>query len=31
MKEDDYIKTRLDSQIEWYDKKSGWNQCWYKD
>ena len=30
MDEAKYIKDRLDSQLDWYDKKSGWNQSWHK-
>lgn len=30
MNEEEYLKDRLDSQIEWYDKKSSWNQSWHK-
>jgi len=30
MTEDEYIKDRLENQIDWYDKKSQWNQKWYK-
>ncbi|MBE3580216.1 MAG: DUF4231 domain-containing protein [Thermoanaerobacteraceae bacterium] len=30
MTEEEYIAKRLDEQIEWYDKKSKWNQKWYK-
>lgn len=30
MNEEDYLKDRLDAQIEWYDTKSGWNQEWHK-
>jgi hypothetical protein len=26
----DYIKERLEDQIDWYDKKSKWNQRWFK-
>jgi hypothetical protein len=28
--EAEYIEQRLDDQINWYDKKSGFNQKWYK-
>jgi len=27
---DDYIKDRVDGQIEWYERKSGTNQRWYR-
>ena len=27
---DDYIKDRVDGQIEWYDRKSGSNQRWFR-
>jgi hypothetical protein len=30
MNEKDYIENRLDGQINWYDKKSSWNQSWHK-
>lgn len=30
MNEEEYLKDRLDSQIEWYDTKSSWNQSWHK-
>lgn len=30
MNPDDYIKDRVDGQIEWYDSKSGTNQCWFR-
>ena len=30
MNEESYLKERLDSQIDWYDKKSGWHQGWFK-
>jgi hypothetical protein len=30
MEQDDYVKTRLDGQIAWYDDKSRFNQCLYK-
>ena len=30
MNEKDYIENRLDGQINWYDKKSAWNQSWHK-
>lgn len=30
MTENEYIAQRLDDQIEWYDRKSMWNQKWYK-
>jgi len=30
MNEEEYISHRLDGQINWYDKKSQWNQQWYK-
>jgi hypothetical protein len=28
--QDDYIKDRVDGQIEWYDRKSGANQRWFR-
>lgn len=27
---DEYVETRLDDQIDWYDRKSQENQAWYK-
>lgn len=30
MDENEFIKERLDDQISWYDKKSQWNQKYYK-
>lgn len=30
MNEEEYIESRLDDQIDWYDRKSLWNQKWYK-
>ena len=30
MDETEYIKQRLDDQIDWYERKSQWNQNWYK-
>jgi len=30
LNQEEYLKERLDSQIEWYDRKSGWHQRWYK-
>ncbi|HEC16464.1 MAG TPA: DUF4231 domain-containing protein [Sedimenticola sp.] len=30
MTEAEYIEQRLDDQIIWYDRKSQWNQLWYK-
>ena len=30
MNEEEYINERLDDQINWYDKKSQFNQKWYK-
>lgn len=30
MSSEDYIKNRLDDQSNWYDKKSSYNQKWYK-
>ncbi len=30
MKEADYISSRIDKQIQWYDDKSSWNQKRYK-
>lgn len=30
MNKEEYIKQRLEDQINWYDKKSQWNQRLYK-
>jgi len=30
MTQEEYLKQRLDDQIDWYDRKSSWNQKWYK-
>lgn len=30
MGKEDYLTDRLDDQIDWYDKKAGWNQGWFK-
>lgn len=30
MKEDEYISSRVDDQINWYDGKSQTAQCWFK-
>lgn len=30
MTEDEYIKERLEDQLEWYSKKSQYNQKWFK-
>lgn len=30
MNKDEYISTRLDDQIAWYEKESNWNQKCYK-
>lgn len=30
MNESEYLKTRMDDQISWYDKKSQYHQNWYK-
>lgn len=30
MNDDDYITSRVDDQIGWYDKKSQSAQCWFK-
>ncbi len=30
MSPQEYLQQRLDDQIEWYDRKSVWNQRWYK-
>lgn len=30
MEKDDYLKSRLDNQINWYDDKSQHHQKWYK-
>src|SRR2546430_12533494 len=27
---EEYIEQRLSDQINWYDRKSGTNQCWFK-
>ena len=27
---DEYFEQRLNDQINWYDRKSGWNQLWFK-
>lgn len=29
MDEQQYIEQRVDDQIAWHDRKSGWNQRWY--
>ncbi len=29
LNEEEYFKERLDNQIEWYDKKSGWHKGWH--
>lgn len=31
MTEEQYLTERLEEQIQWYDKKSLWNQRWYKN
>ena len=30
MNQDEYIKNRVDDQIEWYNKKSSLNQSWFR-
>ena len=30
MDEDNYIESRVDDQVDWYDEKSVWNQRWSK-
>jgi len=30
MNEEEYLEERLDCQIDWYDRKSQWNQRWFK-
>lgn len=30
MTPDEYLSQRLEDQMDWYDRKSGWNQRWYK-
>lgn len=30
MSEDEYISSRVDNQINWYDQKSQTAQCWFK-
>ena len=30
MDQEKYIKERVDDQIDWYDRKSGFNQRWFK-
>ncbi len=30
MNEDEYIASRVDDQIDWYDRKSQGAQCWFK-
>lgn len=30
MNENEYLPQRLDDQINWCDRKSQWNQAWYK-
>lgn len=30
MTAEQYVSERLDDQIAWYDRKSGWNQKWFK-
>ena len=30
MNQEDYLKDRLDNQIDWYDKKSQWKQKWFQ-
>ncbi|MGK0343460.1 MAG: hypothetical protein ACJAXW_004023 [Candidatus Azotimanducaceae bacterium] len=28
--QEEYLEQRLDDQLDWYDRKSSWNQKWYK-
>ena len=30
MNKEEYLNSRLDSQIDWYDQKSSWHQGWFK-
>jgi len=30
MNQDEYIKSRVDDQIDWYNKKSSFNQNWFR-
>jgi hypothetical protein len=30
MNQQEYIEQRLNDQLNWYDRKSSWNQKWYK-
>lgn len=30
MTEEQYVATRLEEQLAWYDKKSSWNQKWFR-
>ena len=30
MNQEEYMKDRVDNQIDWYDKKSAFNQKWFK-
>ena len=30
MNEEEYLKKRLEDQINWYDTKAAWNQKWFK-
>jgi hypothetical protein len=30
LSEQEYLENRLDDQIDWYDRKSQWNQRWFK-
>lgn len=30
MNQEEYLEQRLDDQLDWYDRKSSWNQKWYK-
>jgi len=30
MDQDEYMHARVDNQIDWYDKKSQWNQRWFR-
>ena len=30
MNQEEYLAERLDGQIDWYDRKSQWNQRWFK-
>jgi hypothetical protein len=30
MDQDEYVKSRVDDQIDWYNKKSSFNQSWFR-